>query len=539
MVIENVKLGELVAKGPKYLEPNKINWQSTKAMVSNSIDLYAEQWSKREQVDLKYLSEWKDQIKELVVERISSLKEKIRSPKQKILNDPDMKDTLRRLHDDFVLVPADKAANNVIVVCKRYYIETLIKELGINTTSISPNSTYIPSTDSFDEILKSHCKFIESVGLEMSEEDKNLPYLYWTPKLHKVPFKHCFIAGSSKCTTKDFQCLVTKVLTTVKDGLIRYNNTKTSRDGVNSMWIVKTSTSLWSSLDQLDVRTATSVQTYDFSTLYTSIPHNLLKSRITALIHNSFKRRNGSNRSTHIKITSGKGYFIDTINPGGDNLYTADQICRMVEFLIDNIFVKFGGCLFRQVIGIPMGTNCVPLLADLFLYSYESEFLDNIIRGGHRKLARSFNLCYRYIDDLIVFNNKKFGDYVKEIYPFQLTVEKANTSDDLANYLDLTFIIESNNRLNTKLYDKRDDFVFHIVNFPFFSSNIPSSPSYGLYISQLIRYAKCCSYYDDFGYCHKHFVDRLLSQGYKVKCLRNSFQKFYGRYPDLIGKYQR
>ena len=106
-----------------------------------------------------------------------------------------------------------------------------------------------------------------------------------------------------------------------------------------------------------------------------------------------------------------------------------------------------------------MGTNCAPLLADLFLYSYESEFLDNMIRGGHRKLARSFNLCYRYIDDLIVFNNKKFGDYVKEIYPSQLTVEKANTSDDLANYLDLTFIIESNNRLYTKLYDKRDDLI--------------------------------------------------------------------------------
>ena len=57
MVIENVKLRELVAKGPKYREPSKINWQSTETMVSNSIDLYVEQWSKREQVDLKYLSE--------------------------------------------------------------------------------------------------------------------------------------------------------------------------------------------------------------------------------------------------------------------------------------------------------------------------------------------------------------------------------------------------------------------------------------------------------------------------------------------------
>ena len=193
MDIENVKLRELVAKGPKYREPNKINWKSTETMVSDSFYLYAEQWSKREQVDLKYLSEWKDQIKELVVECISSLKEKVRSPKQKILNDPDVKDTLRRLHDDFVLVPADNASNNVIVVCKKYHIETLIKELGVSTTNISPNSTYIPSAHSFDEILKSHCKFIESVGLEMSEEDKNLPYLYWTPKLHNVPFKHRFI----------------------------------------------------------------------------------------------------------------------------------------------------------------------------------------------------------------------------------------------------------------------------------------------------------------------------------------------------------
>ena len=94
----------------------------------------------------------------------------------------------------------------------------------------------------------------------MSEEDKSLPYLYWTPKLHKVLFKHRFIAGSSKCITKDLSCCLTKVLTTVKDGLIGYNNTKTSHNGVNSMWIVKNSTSLLSSLDQLDV----SVQQHQF-----------------------------------------------------------------------------------------------------------------------------------------------------------------------------------------------------------------------------------------------------------------------------------
>ena len=178
------------------------------------------------------------------------------------------KDTLSRLHDDFVLVPADKASNNVTVVWKKYHTETLIKELGINTTNISPNST-----DSFDEILKDHCKFTESLGLEMSEEDKNLPYpgLYWTPKWHNVPFKHRFIPGSSKCTTKDLSCLLTKVLTIIIDRIIRHCNIKTSHNGVSSMGIVKNSTSLLSSLYQLDVRTATSVQTYDFQLhLYTA-----------------------------------------------------------------------------------------------------------------------------------------------------------------------------------------------------------------------------------------------------------------------------
>ena len=143
-----------------------------------------------------------------------------------------------------------------------------------------------------------------------------------------------------------------------------------------------------------------SVQTFDFSTLYTSIPHDLLKSRISNLVYNDFRKKDGSVRYTNIKVTRAQGYFTHDINGSGDNMYTADNICKMIEFLIDNIFVWFGGRIFRQVIGIPMGANCAPLLAGLFLYSYENQFLDNMIKGGHRRLGRSFNLCYRYIDDL-------------------------------------------------------------------------------------------------------------------------------------------
>ena len=93
--------------------------------------------------------------------------------------------------------------------------------------------------------------------------------------------------------------------------------------------------------------------------------------------------------------------------------------------------------------------------------------------------------------------------------------------------------------IKTKLYDKRDAFGFHIVNFPFMSSNIPSAPAYGVYASQLVRYARCCSNYSDFLMRHRALVKRLLSQGYKVNRLSNTFKKLYGRHTDLVGQYKK
>ena len=161
-----------------------------------------------------------------------------KSSKCKVLDQPDVKDTLHKLHANYVSVPAEKAANNVIIMCKKYYIDTLVKELGINNVNIN-NTTYIQIDDSFETILKSHNQFIKSVGLEMSEQNQNLPYLYWTPKLHKSQYKHRFISGYCKSTTKHLSCLLTKVLSTIKDGLVRYCTTKTSRNGVNKMWVLE------------------------------------------------------------------------------------------------------------------------------------------------------------------------------------------------------------------------------------------------------------------------------------------------------------
>ena len=337
---------------------------------------------------------------------------------------------------------------------------------------------------------------MKSLGIELSNDNKRLPYLYWTPKLHKSPAKHRFIAGSSKCTTKQLSSLLPKILTVITTGLEKYCSIKTSHTGVNNMWILKNSTNLLSSLSHVEVHRATSIQTFDFSTLYTSMPHDLLKSRMNSIISNAFKYKNGATRYTHIKVGRNKSYFTsDPIN--GDNKYTADDICKMVEFLVDNIYVRFRAQLYRQMVGIPMAINCAPLLADLFLYSYKNEFLDKLVKEGKRKLARKFNLSYCYIDDLISFNNKRSKEFISVIYPKELTISETTESTSIASYLDLLFIREKSNNITTKVDDKRDTFSFHIVNFPFMSSNIRSAPAYGVYASQLICYACCCSNYSD------------------------------------------
>ena len=194
------------------------------------------------------------------------------------------------------------------------------------------------------------------------------------------------------------------------------------------------------------------------------------------------------------------------------------DIIKMLEFLVDNIFVVFAGKVFQQIVGIPMGTNCAPLLADIFLYSYEAEFIQSLLSAGKKRLASQFNFTYRYIDDVLSINNPDFENYLGQMYPLELEVKDTTESNTSASYLDLLLSIGMDGQLRTSLYDKRDDFNFHITNFPFLSSNIPSSPAYGVFISQLIRYTRACSSYEFFILRAMRLSNKLLRQGY-VKVL--------------------
>ena len=118
-----------------------------------------------------------------------------------------------------------------------------------------------------------------------------------------------------------------------------------------------------------------------------------------------------------------------------------------------------------------MGTNCAPLLADIFLYSYEAEFIQSLLSTGRKRLASQFNLSYRYFDDVLSINNPDFFEnYLGQTYPPGLEIKDTTESNTSVSYSDLLLSIGRDGQLHTSLYDERDDFNFHITNFPFLAA---------------------------------------------------------------------
>ena len=217
-------------------------------------------------------------------------------------------------------------------------------------------------------------------------------------------------------------------------------------------------------------------------------------------------------------------------------LWSCQNVCEALIYLLDNIYIRFGTELYRQIVGIPMDTNCAPLVADLFLFCYERDFMTCLSDVLQAEIIETFKSTSRYLDDLLNIDNPYFEGMVNRIYPPELQLNKANTSDTEAPFLDLHLSI-SNRFVSSKIYDKRDDFDFDIVNFPFLDEDVPHSTSYGVYISQLIRFARVSRHVADFKARNKSLTAKLLPQGYRLHKLRKNFSKFYRRHYELVSKF--
>ena len=206
----------------------------------DSVEEYARRWAKKEDVEVDTLCEWVKSVMSLVNRRVSVLSRTMSRRHESVFDDQDVAAELAEIHEKFVVVPANKASNNIVFVCKTHYINCLMEELGMST--MTGNPTYNLTAMSKEEIL--HHSVMLTFGISLPEEDIDLPKLYWIPKLHKNPYMQRYIAGSAKCSTKPLSQILTRILTAVKEGLQKYCDTAYARSGVNQMWILKNSKEL-------------------------------------------------------------------------------------------------------------------------------------------------------------------------------------------------------------------------------------------------------------------------------------------------------
>ena len=217
--------------------------------------------------------------------------------------------------------------------------------------------------------------------------------------------------------------------------------------------------------------------------------------------------------------------------------FTQDDIINMFSFLLNNIYVKFRGVIYRQIIGIPMGCDCAPQVADLFLYWYEHNYISRGVESGN-PVVYTLKFASRYIDDLNTPNiSQDIVDIIcNDIYPDDLDIVATNTSNKSTTFLDLDIVID-NGKFCTKLYDKRRDFNFKTVSLPNLRSNIPKQPSYGIFKGEVYRICKSSSNTSVFINDVKSLINKLVNQKFDKNILYSNLRSLIRCRPASLFKH--
>ena len=257
----------------------------------------------------------------------------------------------------------------------------------------------------------------------------------WTdgyrPKMHENPIGSRFIAGSKLCSIKPLSKYFSKALKLILNHMKLYNRVVYERTQLNQYWILENSLEF---LDNIKDKKVDFMETNDFSTLYTALPHVEIKQKLASIFRKVFNRE----AKPYIKVSFKETFFSSSHKKYCCSFRVEDMI-EILEFILDNIFVKFGKEIHKQVIGIPIGLDSGQDIANLLLFSYESEYVENLLKTD-LGLARKFDLCARYIDDLFVGNFPDFRDHIYRIYPRELEIKLESDNNKQVSYLDLNLI---------------------------------------------------------------------------------------------------
>lgn len=535
-IVSNEKLRKLLSKGPNYREPKTLNYkkckQSIESSITNSIDKFADVYK----VSTAEFLSWKTKIIELVDKRIKVLKAKrIPSTTKPFLQDEEVQSALSDLHKNFVVVPIDKASNNVALICKRFYIQKLLDEVGVPGDS-SP--TYKLSGRDPGDIVNDNISLCEKFGLTVEERLQTLPFMYWMPKMHYSPPRARFIVASSSCSTKPLSKITSLLYKKIFNQVHNFHEKSTFYANYNRFWVIENSAPIIDKLSKInDSKKAKDISTYDFSTLYTKLPHNDLVENLNKIVDFAFQGGNHDKDGNRKYLTVQGSSVFWTKKKHGKSSFTKQQIKLLTVHLIKETYFQVGNLLFHQCIGIPMGIDPAPFWANLHLYSYECDFITGLISSDKRR-AMKFRYATRFIDDECNLNDGgEFGRSFQQIYPKELEL-KCEHQGTHATFLDLEIDI-SDGIYIYKLFDKRNDFPFFIVRMPDLSGNIPSHVFYGSVMSEFLRISRSTLRYSDFLPVATSLFRRMTNQGGSKVRILQQISKAISRHPIPFKKFKK
>ena len=525
-IVENVKLRNLLKQGPQFREqPSKINFKKLYNEVKKQIKDFLYSWADKYKISVCAFDEWKINVFKLLKQKINNIQYKTKQVNCEVLKDEICLKYLKNLHTKFVVTPVDKASNNIAITCKKYYIKTILSELGLFSTS--PNMTYAKIDHiTKEKILDTQFEFNKSHNIRDNQKVSELPFMYAIPKFHKNPIKFRFIISSMKCQTKPLAKVITKGLKLCQKQHEVWCKVLRNYTGINHFFIIDKNQPIIDKLNKLNIKNnARSIETFDFSTLYTMIKHTDLKENLEWFIEKAFNGAYGKGKK-YMSIYSQEAKWVNQSKTANSCIFSKDEFVTIVNFLIDNSFFEVGNIILQQNIGIPMGTDPAPYMANGHLYKYEFAFQDKN-RKTNYKLAKSLNYTYRYIDDVTPINDSRtFFENIDRIYPNDLILTKENIGSNKATVLDLDINI-TNNKFDINIYDKTDTFNFEVVKYPSIQSNIPNKCLYTVFYSQAVRYLKICNKNEFFLDCLKKLTDKCINKGANLNMIKSEIRKLF------------
>jgi len=532
-VVEDDQARKLLAKGANHREMKVISWSDVEEAAAEALETFLSRIRKKFRKTNEELQMFQEYFKNVTTKRIEYWKARTERKEAEEPIDPNV---FRKLMSKYIITVADKAGNNFIIVCKKYYMLILCKEMGISKDndgklSIAGNNVYsFCDRLNTSELMEKHKAISKIYGISVPEDELKLPIIFATGKLHKNPYKARFIASSRQCSTKRLSVLLSNILSHFRKHLAQYCKTIETRTGVRAFWSVDGSLQVINKMQQK--KAAHHVTTADFSTLYTSLPHSKIRLNMFKLIDLLFRNSGQpllavmNNKERTCRFTSDKpqGCII---------VLNAFEIRQLLEHVLTNAFVKFAGFTFRQTTGIPMGTNCSPLIADLTLAMMEFTFMTDPRNNDVRFKLKHTD---RYMDDLKNLDCKEFMEICQRIYPRELPLNQTSVTGTKCAYLDIDIELK-NGDIITSIYNKTDDFNFEVVRYVSYDSNTSVSVGLNTFYSQLVRIGRICSEINGFRCRTTELYNAFRKKNYNRKILVKRLLEFMFDYRALVFKY--